>query len=470
MKNTVWAVCAFLMYAAGSIAAHANGPVERWVTTKDGSVLFENKTQEVIPEVTQKRVPVIYVDPDIRFQEMDGFGFSLTGGSALAIHRMSADKRKTLLEHLFGAGPTDIGISYLRVSIGASDLDERPFSYVDLPAGEEDKDLENFSIDEDRKHLIPVLLEILAIDPTIKIMGSPWSAPTWMKSNGDTRGGHLKPEFYASYAQYFVKYLRAMEAEGIILDSITVQNEPLHPGNNPSMYMAAGDQATFVRDHLGPIFQSEGLKTKIIIFDHNLDHIEYPMSILKDKEAAQYIDGSAFHHYRGTIGEMARVHDAFPDKNLYFTEQWVGNRKGQNTLNDILEWHMKNLLIGAPRNWAKNVLEWNLASDENLDPHTDRGGCHLCIGAVTIEGDKVRKRPAYYFIAHASKFVRPGSVRINSNIPDGLSNVAYETPDGSIVLNVLNDTKKPTHFFIQIGARKVLQYIPAGSTGTYILR
>jgi glucosylceramidase len=266
-------------------------------------------------------------------------------------------------------------------------------------------------------------------------MGSPWSPPAWMKDNQDTRGGSLLPEYFAAYANYFVKYVKAMEAEGITIDAITVQNEPLHPGNNPSLLMLAEDQATFIKANLGPAFKENGITTKIIVYDHNADRPDYPITILDDPEAAQYVDGSAFHLYGGTIDTLITVHEAHPDKHLYFTEQWIG---APGNFAGDLTWHTENLIIGAPRNWCKTVLEWNLAADENQLPHTDRGGCDRCLGAITISGDQVIRNPAYYIIAQASKFVPAGSVRIDSNNDGGVINVAYSTPENQTVVLLQN--------------------------------
>ena len=180
------------------------------------------------------------------------------------------------------------------MSIGASDLSDRVFSYNDLPAGETDPEMTRFSLDPDREDLIPVLKEILAINPSIKLLGSPWSAPLWMKTNNSSVGGSLKHEWFNAYAKYFVKYVQGMKAEGITIDAITIQNEPLHPGNNPSMYMTASDQALFIRQSLGPAFAAAGISTKIIIYDHNADRTDYPLDILNDPDARKYVDGSDF--------------------------------------------------------------------------------------------------------------------------------------------------------------------------------
>jgi len=434
-----------------------------YLTKPDKSALFA-KQENRISVATDKSLPAIEVNTDKTFQEMDGFGITLTGGSAFHINNMSASQRHELLTELFAFDKENIGISYLRISLGASDLDAEVFSYNDLPKGETDVNMERFSLDPDRKFLIPVLKEILTINPKIKIMSSPWSPPTWMKTNNSSKGGSLNPEYYDAYAKYFVKYVQEMQKEGIRIDAVTVQNEPLHPGNNPSLLMPATVQADFVKRSLGPAFKTAGVKTKIIIYDHNADKPEYPITVLNDPEAKKYIDGSAFHLYGGVIENVSKVHEAHPDKNLYFTEQWIG---APGNFNGDLQWHIKNLIIGASRNWCKTVLEWNLAADQQQKPHTP-GGCDRCLGAVTIDGDLVTRNPAYYIVAHAAKFVRPGSVRIDSNIPESLPNVAFKTPNGKIVVVVLNDSGSEKKFSIKIGNEAITTSLTSGSVGTYI--
>lgn len=433
-----------------------------YLTKPDKSVLFA-KQETGIANAVENNLPTIEVASDVTFQEMDGFGFALTGGSALHIYNMSASKRGDLLTELFDYNDENIGVSYLRVSIGASDLDASVFSYNDLSIGETDVNMERFSLDEDRKYLIPVLTEILAINPHIKILASPWSPPVWMKTNGSSKGGNLKPEYYDAYAKYFVKYVQEMKKEGVAIDAITVQNEPLHPGNNPSMLMLAEEQSAFIKNSLGPAFEGAGITTKIIIYDHNADRTDYPISVMNDSEAKKYVDGSAFHLYSGEIENLSLVHNAHPDKNLYFTEQWIG---APGDFPNNLKWHISELIIGATRNWCKIVLEWNLAANSNLEPHTN-GGCTECLGALTIDGDVIIRNPAYYIIAHVSKFVRPGSVRIESNMLSGLPNVAFKTPDESIVIIVLNDSGSEKSFNIKIGDKTVTTTLSGGALGTY---
>lgn len=465
MTTVYKAVGLSVLLAAGSSTFAQKGAVNVWLTDPANNIFFQQQTQQ--PAFAKKAAgqTTITVDDGPKYQRIDGFGWALTGGSAGHLQQMSPGARTALLKELFTADANNIGGSYIRLSIGASDLDEKVFSYNDLPAGQTDTAMEHFDLGHDRLAVIPVVKEILAIYPGIKIMGSPWSPPVWMKTNNDARGGSLKPEYYSAYARYFVKYIQAMKAEGIRIDAITVQNEPLHPGNTPSLLMLAPDQAVFIKDHLGPAFKKAGIDTKIIIYDHNADKPEYPISILNDPEAKKYIDGSAFHLYGGKIEALSQVHEAHPDKNLYFTEQWVG--APGNMKRDIAE-HVRNLIIGASRNWSRTVIEWNLSSNPQLKPHTDRGGCDRCLGAVTIDKDSVKQNPAYYSIAHAGKFVRPGSVRIASNIPGTLPNVAFKNPQGKTVLIVLNDGKEPATFDVLFKKKTFIATLNPGAMATYV--
>jgi glucosylceramidase len=434
-----------------------------YITTLDQSQLLQEQgvteNSAISPDVT------LQIDTTTTYQEIDGFGYTLTGGSALHISKMSAPERAALLQELFGRDANSIAVSYLRLSVGASDLDERPWSYNDLPEGMIDMELAQFSLAYDTLYLIPVLKEILQISPNLRLMGSPWSPPAWMKDNKDTRGGSLLPEYHAVYANYLAKYVQEMEKQGIPLDALTIQNEPLHPGNNPSLLMLADQQAAFIKNNLGPTFEALGIKTKIIIYDHNADRPDYPIFILNDPEAAQYVDGSAFHLYGGKIEALSEVHEAHPSKNLYFTEQWVG---APGNFEEDVAWHNEVLIIGGTRNWSKTVLEWNLAADENQDPHTDCGGCDRCLGALTITGDSVVRNPAYYIIAQASKFVPPGSRRIASTAVATMPNVAFKTPEGTIVTILQNKDTAEKTIEVQMGQTSLFVQVPGKAIGTLV--
>jgi glucosylceramidase len=486
-------VSTFLLCTSSLFAQETNPvKIEAWITNADRSALFEKQSEPItFTTKTNQRGSTIVIDDSQRLQSIDGFGFALTGGSAELIMKMTTEARSKIIHELFATDEKNVGVSYIRLSIGASDLNSFVFSYDDLPVGETDLPLAKFNLSQDYKDVIPVMKEILKVNPAIKILGSPWSAPAWMKTTNNVRGGSLKDECYSVYAQYFVKYIKAMNKEGINLDAITVQNEPLNSNNTPSMPMLPNQQKEFIKNHLGPAFLKAGITAKIILFDHNLDRIDYPLTTLQDPEAAKYVDGSGFHNYGGDLSAMTSMHLIRPDKNLYFTEQMIVEAPGKQTI-DIAS-PVKRLIIGATRNWSKNVILWNLAADSLNDPHTNNGGCPMCQGAITLDGDHVSRNLAYYTVAHASKFVRPGSVRIVSTNPGDktvtitedeeragslrvttiensnvLPNVAFKTPEGKIVLIVVNDTYSTNTLRIQFRGQFATLRLNPGAVGTYI--
>jgi glucosylceramidase len=466
--------------------------IESWITTADRSSLFQKQAEPIVfRNRNAPRGPAIVIDPSQRMQEIDGFGFALTGGSAELLTKMSKEARAKTLQQIFGRDGNQLGVSYLRVSIGASDMNSFVFSYDDLAPGESDPELKKFDLGQDRKDVIPALKEILQIAPGIKILGSPWSAPAWMKTNHNVRGGALLEECYPAYALYLVKYVQEMKKEGIAIDAITIQNEPLNSKNTPSMQWMLNQQLVFLREHLYPAFTQAGLKTKVILFDHNCDRIDYPLALLSDPVISGFADGSGFHHYGGDLEAMSKVHLARPDKNIYFTEQMITERPGSPSINIAAS--VKRMIVDTTRNWSRNVILWNLAADPQNRPHTDNGGCSMCQGAITIDGDVVSLHLAFYTIAHASKFVRPGSVRIAStNRGDAtvsltedeerpglkrvavlentqvLPNVAFRTPEGKIVLVVVNDTQSLGSVAVQYQREFANLSLGPGSVGTYV--
>jgi glucosylceramidase len=371
---------------------------------------------------------LMVVNPDLMFQTMDGFGLALTGGSAQVMYRLEPVKRAALLQELFGKN----GMTVLRISVGASDLDSAVFSYEDEPG--------KFSLAKSKENLIPLLKEIVAVNPAIKIMASPWSAPAWMKDNLYSKGGSLMEKYYVTYAEYLAKYIQEMAKEGIPIWSLTPQNEPLNPGNNPSMYMSAQMQGNFIVKALGPVFESQKIQTKIVIYDHNCDHPEYAIELLNVPEVRKYVNGSAFHLYGGDISAMSQVNRAHPDKDLYFTEQWTG---ASGDFASEFMWHIKNVIIGSVNNHAKAVIEWNLASDPTYGPHTP-GGCTECLGALTIGGQEITRNQSYYIVMQAAKYIPPGSIRLGINAPMTIQAAAFKRPDGKIVFLIQNEGPKKT--------------------------
>lgn len=450
-------------YDKGVKDENVNKPtVTSWTTTKDKSSLLTKKSFSL---GTQDQTGVsIVVDTSLAMQTIDGFGYTLTGGSACLIMDMEPAARTALLNEIFGCLDDQLCISYLRVSIGSSDLNKTVFSYCDLTGVDEDPELVNFSLSLDTVDVIPVLREILDRRPDLKIMASPWSAPVWMKTNRNSIGGSLQKKYFTTYAKYFARYIKAMAAHGIKIDAITVQNEPLHGGNNPSMVMTSTDQATFIRDHLGPEFKAQNISTKIIIYDHNCDHPEYPMQILADSEASKYIDGTAFHLYAGDINVLSEVHANYPDKKLYFTEQWTG---ANSDFGADLMWHIRHVMIGSIRNWSSVALEWNLANDPSFQLHTP-GGCTQCLGALTIDGSNYLRNVSYYIVGQISKGVPAGSVRVHSTWLESMPNVSFLRPDGKKVLFVLNDSQGPRKINVLQGTKVFNAILPPGSITTFL--
>jgi len=435
-----------------------------WLTTADRGTRFERQPHEPAFGGGRAGLPVVAVDPERRFQRIDGFGFSLTGASALLISRLGAAQRQTLLRELFLPDGPGVGVSFLRLTIGASDLSERSFSCDDRPAGEDDFALAHFDVAAGDREVIPLLREILAINPALRIIATPWSAPPWMKTNRGFVGGKLRRDCYAVYAAYFVRYIVAMRESGVTVQAITPQNEPLNQKNEPSMVMEALEQAEFVREHLGPALARAGLQdVEVFCWDHNCDRIEYPLTVFADPGARRYLSGSAWHLYGGDISALSVVHDAHPGMKLYFTEQWVGS-EGQ--FGPDLLWHARHVLIGSLCNWSAAVFEWNLASDPACGPHTP-GGEARCVGALTI-GEGISRNVAYYVIAHASKFIRPGSVRIFSRADAPLRCAAFLTPEEGAVLLVLNEAEQPRAFCIGFRGRYAEVTLPARALATCV--
>jgi glucosylceramidase len=429
-------------------------------------------SQQMLQEQVLTSVPVgkagIQINPEEQFQTIDGFGYTLTGGSSQLILALAPAKQKALLTELFGTTKNSMGISVLRIAVGASDLDANVFTYDDVPAGQKDDKLEHFSLKASEKDLIPLMQAIKKINPSIKFMATPWSPPAWMKDNQVSKGGSLLPQYYGVYAEYLVKYLKSMEALGLPFDYLTPQNEPLHPGNNPSLLMLASQENEFIKNHLGPAFKKAGLKTKILAYDHNCDKPEYPIEILNDPITRQFVAGSAFHLYNGDISALSVVRKAHPDKEVYFTEQWTG---AKGDFAGDFNWHIKNVIIGSLVNDAKTALEWNLANDPQWGPHTP-GGCTECKGALTIGSDgQITCNQAYYIIAQASKFIPTGSIRIALNqLPKGMIGVAALRPDKRVAVLLQNETQEAIKTSISLQNRRWEIVVPKEGVVSVLLK
>jgi glucosylceramidase len=443
------------------------GKVQYWLTKGDRSVLLSRQGDLSLVESQETFLPLVTVDAAQVYQTMEGFGAALTGSSAYLINqKLNASQRQALLQELFDP-VIGIGINALRLTIGASDFSLTDFTYNDIPAGQTDYPLNNFTIDAEQTDLLPVLKSITSLAPDLTVIASPWTAPAWMKTNGSLHGGSLKPEAYEVYANYFLKYIQAMKNEGIAIDAVTVQNEPLHTAGYPTMSMSADEQKTFVRNNLGPVLTNANTGTGIIIYDHNWDNTQYAISILNDPVARQFVIGTAFHAYAGNVSAMSTVRNAHPDKGLYFTEisggEWATDFAGN------LQWNMANIFIGTTQNWSRTALLWNLALDQNFGPTNN--GCANCRGVVTIHATtgNITRNVEYYSIGHFSRFVRNGAQRIGSGSSvavAGVDHVAFKNADGRKVIVFSNSGNTQQSVAVREGARQFSITLPSSSVAT----
>lgn len=471
-----FALGVFLLTACGEKTKYANV----YLTTADGTKAMQHDSVPLIAASTlTEKINVIKLNPEVKFQEMDGFGAAITGSTCDNLLKMTAEDRAQLLKDTFHPVEGN-GYSYIRISIGASDFSLDEYTYCDEPG------IENFAMHEyDKKDLFPILKEIKAINPNVKIMASPWTPPKWMKVNNleelkpydSWTSGQLNPKYYQDYAEYFVKYIQAMEKEGIIVDAITIQNEPLNRGNSVSLFMTWQEQRDFVRDALGPAFEKNGIDTKIIVYDHNYnydnfkpdtqDQMHYPARIYEDSLAAKYIDGAAYHAYGGDKEELLYIHENRPDKNLYFTEMSIGMWDGGYTFEGDLIWNMREVCIGTINNYNKAVIMWNFMLDDKFGPFRP-GGCDICLGAITISADDYKTmefNSHYYTMAHLSKVIQPGAYRIEStgSTVKGIYYSAFENPDKTYSVVLLNDTDVAQNIAVELGNKAFEYTIPAKS-------
>jgi glucosylceramidase len=443
------------------------GPVaQAWVTTANQSRLLSQDPDLQIRSTADAFPVVIDVDEATMYQEMVGFGAAMTDASAYLIQRKLGAQHDAILHELFGRNP-GIGLSFMRVPMGASDFSTHDYSYDDMPAGQTDSTLARFTLAEDRVDKLPALKAALAINPQLKLVGSPWSPPGWMKTTGSLIQGTLRPEFYGSFAEYFRKFIDGYAAEGVPMFAVTLQNEPAYePADYPGMRLDPPARAEVIGKHMGPLFASAGIQTQIFDWDHNWDVPASPLAVLADTLARKYVNAVAWHCYGGDVSAQDNVHAAYPSKDVYFTECSGGG--WAPVWADNLKWFVGTLVIGSTRGWAKGVALWNLALDENAGPHL--GGCGNCRGVITINSATgfVTRNVEYYALAHASQFVRPGAHRIASSTNvGGLQTVAFKNADdGSKVLIVLNTAAAEVSFAVHFGGKAILYAISAGAVVT----
>lgn len=460
-----------LLGACAAVSCADSKPVELIRTSSDRAFDLTRTTNAA---EAGRSGNIVAIDTCVRYQTIDGFGAAITGATAYNLMQMTPENRAAFLRETFS--PTDgFGMNYVRVCIGCSDFSLSDYTCCDTPG------IENFALTaEETDYVIPVLKEILAINPSLKIMASPWTAPRWMKVNDPVErkpfeswtSGHLNPDCYADYAEYFVKWLKAFKDQGIDIYSITLQNEPLNRGNSASMFMGWDEQRDFIKTAVGPAFRREGIDTKIYAFDHNYnydnmpDQQGYPMRIYEDPEASQYIAGAAYHNYGGRVDELDRVHDAYPDKELVFSESTAGFWNDGRNLEARLIPDMREIALGTVNRNSRGAIIWNLMLDANRGPNRP-GGCTTGFGAVDIDSTytNITRNSFYYIMAHMSGVVDSEAVRVASSgySPQGLTYSAFVNPDGSHAFVACNGQDSELSFDVADGTTTFPLTLPAGT-------
>ena len=403
----------------------------------------------------------IVIDAATKYQSILGFGAALTDGSCFTINNLAAARQDALLQNLFAGGSAGIGLNVCRTCIGSSDYSSKAYSFDD---GDADPDLKRFSVEHDHAYILPVLKKARAINPDLFLFSSPWSPPGWMKSNKSLLGGNMQRHYMPAYAEYFVKFLKAYADAGVPVQAVTIQNE-VDTDQDSGMPACAWPQeyeADFVRQHLGPALVKHDLKTKIWLVDHNYNLWGRAIGELETPDVTKYASGIAWHGYVGEPEKMQLVHKAFPDIDMFWTEG--GPEYTDKHYADNWSWWGKTF-SGILRNWCRSITAWNIALDENGKPNI---GPFSCGGLVTVNSktSEVSYSGQYYAIAHFSKFVKKGAVRLDSQAKiDGLEQVAFQNPDGQFVLIVTNGGAERS-LQVAIGGKQFVVSLGADSIAT----
>ncbi|MFI5691460.1 glycoside hydrolase family 30 beta sandwich domain-containing protein [Kribbella sp. NPDC051586] len=495
MRTPAFGVALALTVASLTGPARAHPPTTQasvWVTTPDRAELLHERAPVTFHDGASD-LTTITVDPRTSYQTMDGFGASITDSSANVLYRLSPADREQTMRKLFDPRQ-GIGVSFLRQPVGSSDFTAAAehYTYDDVPAGQTDFGLKHFTIAHDQQQVLPLLRRAKQLNPALKVMATPWSPPAWMKTADSLVGGRLKddPKVYDAYARYLVKFVQAYAKAGVPVDFLSIQNEPQNrkPSAYPGTDMPVRQEAAVITA-LGPLLQKTSPRTKILGYDHNWTthpgdiastppgedpETDYPYKLLQTS-AAKWIAGTAYHCYSGDPSKQTDLHNAFPSKGIWFTE-CSGSHGPTDTPPQIfrgtLTWHARTLMLGTTRNWAKSVVNWNIALDSTGGPHL--GGCDTCTGLVTLQPDgTVTTDAEYYTIGHLSKFVKPGAVRIGSTSygttgwNGQLMSAAFRNPDGSTALVVHNENDDPRSFAVAVGGKSFEYELPGGSIATF---
>jgi glucosylceramidase len=455
---------AIALLAAMLAAACSPSKAQMWLTTADQKHKLEPQ-KDIASAGKAKGGETVVIDTSKHFQTIQGFGAAMTDASAEVISRLPENRRRALMEELFGRKNGGLGLSFTRLTVGASDFSRTAYSFDDSPGNAPDPELRHFSIAPAMQYVVPRMREALAINPDLKVLISPWSAPAWMKRNRSLIKGQLNPQFYPAFGEYLARTAEAFGRAGVPIAMLTIQNEPnFEPEDYPGMRVDHAQRAVIIGRNVGPALRAHGLKTQILDWDHNWDHPEMPLAVLADPVARQYVAGVAWHCYYGDVPAQSPVHDAYPDKDAWETECSGGDWSPKFA--DSLDWMTEKLIIGAANNWARGSLTWNLALDPAHGPH--HGGCTGCNGVVTIDPatGAVTRNVEYYVLGHASRFVLPGAYRVGSATHgQAVEAAAFLNPDGSRVA-VLLCKSADYPITIAIDGKRYVVELPKGSVAT----
>ncbi len=447
-----------------------------YTTKADGSKLLEKATGTTSNVAGTSNV--ITLNGNNSYQSIDGFGYAITYSSCYNLLKMSKSSRTALLKKIYS--PTSgYGTSYARISIGCNDFSSREYTLCDTQG------LQNFALQSDElNYVIPILKEILAINPNLKIMATPWTCPRWMKVNNLTdkaahnrwTDGHLNPDYYQTYADYFVKFVQAMKGQGINIYAVTPQNEPLNQGNCASLYMPWNEEAAFIR-YLAADFHNNGIKTKIYVYDHNFNYDnksgqnDYPIQVYNALGSGytgeELVVGSAYHDYGGSPSEMGDIHSQNTGKEVIFSEESIGTWNNGRDLSATLVSAVKRSGITFLQNWARAVMVWNLMLDTNNGPNLD-GGCQTCYGAIDINPgnySSLSYNNHYYLISHLSSVIKSGAVRIATSgwWANDMSYIAFRNTDGSYAMLFASSNSADQNFTVTDGSQYMNVCVPANS-------
>ncbi len=411
----------------------------------------------------------VTVDENTQYQQFTGAGASFTDTAAYLLNSsgaLSSATRNSVMSKLFDP-VNGIGLSFVRNPMGASDLARGNYTYDDMPAGQTDPTLAHFSIAHDLTDVVPLTKQARQLNPNLTVMATPWTPPPWMKDNGSYVQGWLQSQYYAAYAQYFVKYLQAYQAQGVPVNYVSVQNEPTVGGDYPGAQWNGSGLDYFTANDLLPALHSAGLSTKVLALDWNWDsYASYGAPAVDDASVRNdpNFGGIAWHGYEGDVGEQTTIHNQYPNVPAFDTEHsgglWIGNQQKED---------MENL-IDYTRNWGQSWVKWSLAVDQGNGPHN--GGCTNCTGLVTVHNGDSRSGQVdytieYYTMGQLTKFVKPGAHRISSNDNSTIRNVAWKNPDGSKALIAYNESSSSQQVRVNWGNESFAYTLPGGASATF---